>query len=343
MKTSDLSFLVVGAGAIGGITAALLKRNGYDVEIICRQADYASLISTSGIDVSGYCGNFNVKIRAYSSFSEIKSKKDIILHATKANDIVESSRPAIGILKDNGFVVSMQNGMCEDALAAVFGREKIIGCVTGWGATMIKHGSFEMTSGGDFIIGYPWRNPDSFLDELAGILSSIVPVKVTDNILGHLYSKLIINSCISSLGAICGLYLGNMLRIKKIRNIFIEIIREAVAVADAMKLRLEIFGGKLDFRKFVAGDSLISDLRRHITIRIIGFRYRRLKSSSLQSIIRGGRSEVDFFNGYISSRGEEFGVPVPVNDSIVVMIHEIEEKKREITVENFNDQVFNEF
>jgi hypothetical protein len=35
MKHNDLSLLVVGADAIGGITAALIKKNWYNVEIIC--------------------------------------------------------------------------------------------------------------------------------------------------------------------------------------------------------------------------------------------------------------------------------------------------------------------
>ena len=101
--------------------------------------------------------------------------------------------------------------------------------------------------------------------------------------MGHLYSKLIINSCISSLGAICGLYLGKMLGIRKIRNIFIEIIREAVEVSDRMGIRIEVFGGRLDFRKFISGNGFVANLKRHLMIRFIGFKYRRLKSSSLQS------------------------------------------------------------
>ena len=102
--------------------------------------------------------------------------------------------------------------------------------------------------------------------------SKVAPVKLTDNIMGHLYSKLIINSCITSLGVICGLHLGKMLAIKMIRKIFIEIIREAVAVADNMKLKIEVFGGRLDFREFVQGDGFLADLRRHFMIRIIGFK-----------------------------------------------------------------------
>jgi 2-dehydropantoate 2-reductase len=72
MKHNDLSIMIVGAGAIGGITAALLKKNGYNVEIFCRDAEYASLISHEGLEVSGLCGEFRIAVPAYSSLSEVK-------------------------------------------------------------------------------------------------------------------------------------------------------------------------------------------------------------------------------------------------------------------------------
>ncbi len=343
MEKNELSFLVVGAGAIGGITAALLKRGGHNVEIVCKYDDYASLIRSRGIEVSGVCGDFTVPVNAYASVSEVKEKKDIILHATKAIDLSEAAEMIRAVLKDDGFVVSMQNGICEDELAAVLGIDKVIGCVTGWGATMESQGKLVMTSTGDFVLGYPGKSSDEFLSYLASLMSSVMPARVTDNIMGHLYSKLIINSCISTLGVISGLYLGKMLSIRKIRNIFIEIIREAVDVAEKMKINIEVFGGKLDFIKFLEGDNSFSDFRRHITIRIIGFRYRRLKSSSLQSLERGKMTEVDYFNGYIVKNGTMLGVPVPVNTELVKIVHEIEQGIRKITLNNFDNPVFGKF
>jgi len=343
MKKEEFSIIVIGAGAIGGITAAILKKNGYNVELVCGSEDYATLISFEGVHVSGVCGDFRMKMPAYASAGEIKERKDLILHATKATDIVTSSAQLKDILKDNGHVVSLQNGICEDALAAIFGTERIIGCVTGWGATFKSRGELEMTSGGDFIIGYPDKSPDSLLGDIAEILSCIVPVRITDNILGHLYSKLIINSCITSLGAICGMYLGKMLSIRKIRKIFIEIIHEAVKVADGMKIRIEVFGGKLDFRKFLEGESLLADLRRHLIIWVVGLKYRRLKSSGLQSLERGRKTEVDFLNGYIVQNGRQLNILVPLNTAIVEMIHDIEQKKRPVSFENFSDPVFDKF
>jgi len=343
MKKTDLKFLVVGAGAVGGITAALLRRNGFNVEIVCKYDDYATLLSDKGIEISGACGKFNIKIPAFASVSQVGEEKDIVLLATKATDMMEAVHSIDSILKKDGFLISMQNGICEDNLASVIGRNRIIGCVTGWGATMESAGKLVMTSTGDFIVGYLDRETDDFLSEIAEILSVVVPVKTTNNITGHKYSKLIINSCITSLGAICGLYLGRMLMIRKVRNIFIEIIREEVKLAEKMNIQIEVFGGKLDFKKFIEGGGLIQEMRRHIILIIIGYRYRKLKSSGLQSLERGKLTEVDFLNGYIVKNGELFGVPVPVNTIILNMLHQIEQKKRVIAADNFNDPFFDRF
>ena len=89
------------------------------------------------------------------SLSQVREEKDIILLATKATDMMDVALPVDSVLKKNGYLISMQNGICEDDLASVIGKNRIIGCVTGWGATMESKGKLKMTSTGDFIIGYP--------------------------------------------------------------------------------------------------------------------------------------------------------------------------------------------
>ena len=343
MNKSDFKILVVGAGAIGGITAAFLKKNGLNVEIVCKYDDYASVVSDTGIEVSGVCGKFTVKMSACATISQVKEEKDIVLLATKATDMMEIAPDINSVLKKDGFLISLQNGICEDELASVIGKNRVIGCVTGWGATMESPGKLVMTSKGDFIIGYPDKVTDDLLLYIGELLSSVVPVRTTDNILGHLYSKLIINSCITSLGAICGLFLGKMLMIGKIRRIFIEIIHEAVEVAEKMNIKIEVFGGRLDFKKFISGKGVISDFRRYFLLMGIGYKYKRLKSSALQSLERGKPTEIDFLNGYIIRNAAKYSVSVPVNTVIVNMIHQIENKKRNISLSNFDEPFFDRF
>jgi 2-dehydropantoate 2-reductase len=102
-------------------------------------------------------------------------------------------------------------------------------------------------------------------------------------------------------------------------------------------------GGKLDYYKFLADRGLLTELKRHLMIRAIGFKYRRIRSSSLQSLERGRPTEIDYLNGYICERGRKHGVPTPVNAAIVRMVKEIESGKREMTADNLKDPVFEVF
>ncbi len=78
-------------------------------------------------------------------------------------------------------------------------------------------------------------------------------------------------------------------------------------------------------------------MKRHLTIRVIGMKYQKLKSSSLQSLERGRKTEVDNYNGYIAAKGRELGVATPVNTQLTSMVREIEKGTRKIAPENFDE------
>jgi len=328
---------IIGAGAIGGIVAGILVRKKYDLTLVVKHPDLAEKITKTGLEISGKWGSFIVPVNSVATPEELEGKFDYVLIATKADSLVDSARRVLPYLEKNSRVVSMQNGVCEEMLAEVVGTERTIGCVVGFGATQHSHGKVEMTSNGEFIIGNWQRESDQELEQLEVILGDVVDTRISHDILTELYSKLIINACITTLGAICGLYLGEMLASRRTRKLFIEVISEAVAVAEAMGFRVPPgASGKLDYYKFLAPGPL-SEFKRHLTIRIIGIKYRKLKSSSLQSLERGQLTEVENYNGYIAARGKEFGVATPVNDQLNQMIKEIERGDRKITPVNFNE------
>jgi len=343
MYGKDCKIAVIGAGAIGGITAGFIARAGYNVEIVCKHREIADKIRTEGMHISGVKGECRVTISALERVSDLRGLKDIVFLATKATDVTEAVRDLLPCLTDKSIVVSLQNGICEDAIADIVGRQRTIGCVVGWGATMHGPARYEMTSTGEFIVGNIDSKPDIRLLSLEKIMGAVVPVQRSVNIMGNLYSKLIINSCINSLGAICGYHLGKMLSLRKYRNIFIEIIGEAMAVADEMFLAVEPYGGRLDYYKFLQGAGFTDSFRRHLSIRVIGFKYRRIKSSSLQSLERGKPTEIDFLNGYISRHGRKLKISTPVNDKIIEIVKEIERGVRKVTPENFDDPFFEQY
>lgn len=343
MTTQQSKMVVIGAGAIGGITAACLKKAGRDVAVVCKYPELAEKIKTRGLHVTGVKGDFFAAMPAVAQTSDLDGKKDVVFLATKAAAIQEAAQQLLPFLHEDSAVVSLQNGICEPALAEIIGPNRVIGCVVGWGATMLAPGELEMTSQGEFVIGNLDGRRDDRLPQLQEIMNDVLPTFISENILGSLYSKLIVNACITSLGAVCGLYLGEMLAIRKVRNIFQEIMREAMAVAGAMNLKVEKYAGKLDYDKLTQSSGFISNLRMHLLIRMIGFKYRRLKSSSLQSLERGQKTEIDYLNGFICREGKRYHIPTPVNDRIVALIKEIEAGKRKITVDNFADAAFASF
>jgi 2-dehydropantoate 2-reductase len=335
----NIKIAVIGAGAIGGIAAAFLSRAGYDVQAVCKYDEITSK-TNEGIKIKGVRGELVVPVPAVREIEELDGKKDVIIVATKAYDMPEACEKALPFADNDTLFVSMQNGISTDAMAAVVGRGRTVGCVVGFGSTMAAPAELDMTSEGTFIIGMEQSDEDR-LAMLKEVLESVVPTTISSNILSDLYSKLIVNSCITTLGVICGLKLGDMMKVKKIRNIFLKIMEEALEVANKMELYVPPYAGKLDYYKLFEKDGFISRLKRHLTIRVVGLKYKNLKSSSLQSLKRGRPTEIDYFNGYISKKGDEAGVDTPINDAVTQMVKEIEANERKITTDNFNDAVFN--
>ena len=335
MPAKDLKILLVGPGAVGGTTAGFISKAGYDLSILARNPKSIDHLRSSGLHVFGRRGEVRATPPVYASPSEVPEKMDIILLATKATslpDVVHAIRP---FMKPSSVLVSLQNGFCAETIADIIGVDAVIACVVSWGATMHAPGEYEMTSTGNFVIGRLDGRMDATLTAVQELLQAVLPTGISANIKGHLYAKLIINSCITTLGAISGMYLGKLLAMRNARNIFIEIIREAMNIAHAMGLKVESVA-KLDFDSFLKGTGPAAYLERHTMIRLIGLKYRRLKSSSLQSLERGERTEVDYLNGTISAKGKALGIPTPLNDFLTELVHSIEAGTLSISPKNID-------
>jgi 2-dehydropantoate 2-reductase len=334
-KTSRIA--MIGAGAIGGITAALIRESGRDLQIVCKHQALTDKINNQGIHITGIKGEHRVRLRAVKEIADLSGPLDLVYLATKATGCLAAARDLRPLLKANAMVVSLQNGICEPVLAQELGKERVIGCVVGWGASHNAPAELEVTSNGEFVIGNIADLPDERLAPIRQMLARVMPTRISPNIMGELYAKLIINGCINSLGVIGGVRLGRLLADRRMRTVFIAIMREAMAVAAAMQIKVEPGAARLDYAAFLKGRGPLADLRRHLTIRLIGFKYRRIKSSSLQSIERGRRTEIDFLNGYICDRGKELGVPTPVNDAVRAMVLKIEANQRQMGLDNVNE------
>ena len=335
-----MKIVIIGAGAVGGVIAAHLSNLNYNIQLVCKHREILESIENNGLRIDGIKEPVICYPDTVIDISQIADKPDIVFLATKANEIKELVQNIVPFLKNDTAVVSLQNGICEDFVAEIVGPDRTVGCVVDWGATMHAPGRIELTSDGGFIIGELDGEVTHRLLILKSMLEKIFKVKISSNIYGALFSKLIINSCIKTLGAIIGLYLGELLNLNIARSIFLHVLTEGVQVAKTSQVKLEKIGGKIDLYKFALKPKELSNnfsmplLMKHLMIQLIGLKYRRIKSSSLQSLERDKPTEIDYLNGYIIKKAQQFNIPVPVNQKLVNIVKHIETGKIKIDREN---------
>ena len=333
---------ILGAGAIGGVTAAFLAKGGQDVTLVCHRPETAALIREKGLHITGKRGEHFVKLPAVADVAELSGSFDAVLLVTKAYDLPHAAASILPYLAPQGLAVCLQNGVCIDTLANIVGRERAAAAVVTWSSTMRGEAELEITGKGAFVLGRMDGRIDESLTALKTALDCMAPTRVSENILAELYAKLIINSAITCGGAMTGQTLGQMLVASAARRFFIAIVREDMAVAEAMGIQVPSFGGKLDYYRFLCGRGIFADLRRHGTLFALGLKYRKLTSSSLTALRRGRKTEAPYLNGWISRQGREHNVLTPVNDRVVDLVTQIEEGKRSIDPKNIMHILYGE-
>jgi 2-dehydropantoate 2-reductase len=307
----------MGCGAVGGIVAAHLVEAGHDVAAFSTNAAIADAIEARGFQLRGDGAARAVPGRVVRAIPD--ERFDAVILATQPPEVDAAARAAAPCLATGGAMVCLQNGLCEDRVAGVVGRERVVGAVVAWGAAMPEPGLYDRTAAGGFTLGRTDGTLDAKLDELARALECIGPTETTTNLAGKRWSKLAINCAISSLGTLGGDRLGSLLQHRFVRRLALEIMTEVVHVARRERVRLEKVSGTLDLEwiALTEGEERASGspslLAKHALLYAVGLRYRRMRSSMLSAIERGRTPAVDFLNGEIVERGARHGISTPVN------------------------------
>jgi len=304
------------------------------VTALTTNAKIAESINTNGLRVLGENSPGLVRGKAVEKLEPGTEPFDYILLATQPPQVEEAARGVIEYLAPRGAMVTLQNGLCEERIAKIAGPERTLGGVVAWGASMVEPGVYERTSPGGFVLGRIDGASDERLEPLAQALASMGEIKISDNLAGARWSKLAINCAITSLGAIGGDRLGELIKHRFIRRLALEIMTEVVFVSRAHQVRLEKVSGTLDLdwialteseRQAVGSPGLFA--KHTILLAVGGTRFRKMRSSMLAAIERGRPPSVDFLNGEITQRGARLGLPTPINAAIQAEVHKVAAKK----------------
>jgi 2-dehydropantoate 2-reductase len=316
--------------------AATLTRAGADVTPIVGNPKIAQALATHGYRVRELDGTewaVPCTRAPLLHASEADAPFDLVFVATQSTTMEAALTDARDKIGAGAAVVTCQNGLPEERAAAIVG-ERVIGCVVGWGASMVEPGLYKRTSKGVLTFGKPTPGaPDP--QPIAELCEAASPTVVVDDLAGVRWSKLAINCVTTTLGAIGGVPLGKLLSHRPIRRIALEVFAEVAAVAQAAGVKVQPVGGTLEIDKIAISDAeralhfgSPSLAYKHSVLLAVGFKYRRLRSSMLYALERGRPPEIDFLNGEIVRRGAALGVPTPVNAALVEAVRAIEARRQ---------------
>lgn len=341
----------MGAGGIGGIVTAALADAGHDVVAVSTNPEIRRAVEQHGMRVRDGGEEQAVQAKVVAA---PEGQWDFAILATQPPAVEEAARALLPHLGPGSQVVVLQNGLCEERVAAIVGAERVIGAIVAWGASMPEPGVYERTAAGGFALGRlaaagaVGGGDDEALRQLAAMLEAVGPVTVTRNLRGARWSKLALNAAISSLGTIAGERLGPVARVRRYRRLALEVMTEAVEVARAKGVRLEKVIGTLDLEWVAlsaddrAARASAALTAKHALLLAVGMRYRRMRSSMLSAIERRRPPAIDFLNGEIVRHGEQAGVATPVNRAVVATVWKIargEEASSRATLDRLCDEL----
>ncbi|HUR61246.1 MAG TPA: ketopantoate reductase family protein [Candidatus Thermoplasmatota archaeon] len=325
--------LVVGPGAIGTLVAARLQAAGTPVTLACRSPEAARFLSGKGLEATGAEGvRLRAHVPAVSDPAEVRAPAPMLVLATKCADAAPALRHWLAAASPEAPVVAMQNGVLGDELAALV-PGRLVECTVSFPATLTAPGCSLQTGPGHLILG-AWpggRGPVAQrVSEAASRLAPAAPVRTSLNMAGTKWSKLLVNSCISTLGVAAGTELGPLMESPRARRAFLRVVEEGYRAGRAAGIRFEPVAG---FRPALFASPVPG---RQLLLRALGRRQARHRSSSLQSLERGQRTEVDFLNGHIVATARRLGIAAPVNEALVDLVHAIEEGRLHPDITNLD-------
>jgi 2-dehydropantoate 2-reductase len=303
-----LKIAVLGAGALGCAIGGTLAEAGNTVVLINRNRAQVDAINARGLVMRGPAGERSVQVEAATDCHAL-GPMDLVIVLVKSFHTHEAMSGAAALVGRHTAVLSLQNGLGhEDILAGIVGREHVLAGKTYVGGLQLGPGRIlSGTEGKETLIGELDGSMSERVQRLAAVFNAAgLLTTVSDNILGTIWDKLLINVSTGALSGITRLAYGPLFQIPEIEAVAIAAVQEAMDVARASGVRLGIAEARDAWLKASAG--LPDDF----------------KTSMLQSLEKGSVTEVDFINGAVVRWGQRCGVPTPVNATLVACIKGME-------------------
>ncbi len=301
-----MRIVIVGPGALGCLVGGLLSKKA-EVWLLDRDPKRAErIIKNQGITCQGASGKWTAKIPATAKAADI-GEADLIILCVKAYHTKEALLHARDCIRKDTTVLTLQNGLGHiEVIKEFVDEQNLLVGVTNHGVTLIGEGQIQHAGTGETIIG----NLEGFLPARARQIREIfnesgLDTKLSRNIKGVLWSKLIINCGINPVSALTRLKNGQLMHQETCAEVIRGAVTEAVRVAKRGRVQL------------VYDDPLAK-------VESVCEATGPNRSSMLQDVLARKKTEIDFINGVILRQARSYGIPTPVNQLLVNLVKTIE-------------------
>jgi 2-dehydropantoate 2-reductase len=296
---------MIGAGAMGSSVGARLAGAGAEVVLYDLDEAHVAAIVGAGLTVSGPGGDLLVHLPATTSASDIGAV-DMAVVLVDSNATAAAAATLAEVLPEASFVLTLQNGIGNvEALTAALGRERVLGGSTYNSAARLAPGRVLHSNIGKTTIGELDGRASQRSTAIAELFTRAgLPTSVSDNVIGHIWMKFVLNVAINPVSAITGLRSGEIVRTEPARRLLERVLDEVLAVVAAKGITLP----EPDPRKLVLDHAWQ--------------RYNR--PSMLQHVEQGRRTEIDALNGALLGEARALGIACPINEAIVLTVKSLE-------------------
>jgi 2-dehydropantoate 2-reductase len=295
---------VVGAGAVGCYYGGMLARAGVPVTLIGRPA-HVEAMRRDGLRLSSAAFDEHIAVDASADIAAVAGAT-LVLVCVKSTDTESTAAELAPHLAPDARVLSLQNGVDNaPRLQAVLGRPVApavvyVACEMG-GPGHVRHlGRGELVIPSDM-----GATPGTSSDAVVALFARTgVPVELSDNVVGALWGKLLLNCGYNAISAITDVSYGRMVTLPGIAQTVHDAVVECLAVAKALEVTIpgDVFAAVARIATSMPGQV----------------------SSTCQDLRRGKPTEIDHLNGYIVREGERLGIATPVNRALQALVKALE-------------------
>jgi len=292
---------VIGAGAMGSLFGALLAESGEDVRLYDIWEEHVKAINEKGLGIELDDKTRSVSVNATTDKRKI-GKTDLAIIFVKSTQTADAARIASELTGNNGFVLTLQNGMGNaDIIGGVIDPGQIIAGTTSHGATMLGPGSIRHAGTGPTVIGM-WSGIQKIgIQKIADAFNKAgIVTETVDDVRNVIWAKLLVNVGINAITALTGIKNGRILDLSVTKELSCAAVKEAMEVAKAQGVKV--------------ADNTVEHVFQ------VAEATGANRSSMGQDVDNKRQTEISAINGAVVREAKKIGVKVPVNQTLTALV-----------------------